>query len=236
MGNELADTGGSRDVSTGTGVQIVEVTGFTAAHRQEKDQIEGVGALVLRVVLDGRSSMIRDDDRWPRVGNGEDFGAFYTRWHPEVRAWVRGRLRDEYEAEDVVQQVFIAAWQSQTAYRAGRGTVRAWLFGITSHKIHDALDAYYRRQAREQRLIERTLPQYMDDAMAQMVAGRLHADVLLRSLPSTQCEVLHLAYHRGYSHQEIAVRLGLPLGTVKSHIRRALQRLTRHPSLASAHG
>ncbi|MFE5901217.1 RNA polymerase sigma factor [Streptomyces sp. NPDC056488] len=192
------------------------------------------GVLVLRFVRDSRSSVIPSDDRRPYVGDGEDFSAFHARWRPEVRTWARGRLRDEHEAEDVVQQVFPAAWQSRDAYRAGRGTVRAWLFGITSHKIHDALDAHYRRQARQQRLAEHTLPQHVEDAMAQEVTGRLHTDGLLHSLPVPQRQVLHLAYHHGYSHQEIAVRLGMPLGTVKSHARWALQRLTRHPALASA--
>ncbi|MFC8586276.1 RNA polymerase sigma factor [Streptomyces sp. NPDC057217] len=69
--------------------------------------------------------MIRDDDRRPRTGDGEDFSVFYARWRPEVRVGVRGRLRDGHEAEDVVRQVFVAAWQSRGAYRAGGGVARS---------------------------------------------------------------------------------------------------------------
>ncbi|MFF5454376.1 RNA polymerase sigma factor [Streptomyces sp. NPDC012950] len=146
-------------------------------------------------VRGGRSSVIRNDDRRLRVDGGGDSSAFCTRRHPEVRAWACGRPRDGYEAEDVVQQVFPAAWQPRGAHRAGRGTVRAWPFGTTGREVRDALDAYCRRQARGQRLIERTLPWYADHSTVRAVAGRSHADGLPGSFPVARRALRRLVRH-----------------------------------------
>ncbi|MFJ3785235.1 RNA polymerase sigma factor [Streptomyces sp. NPDC090093] len=176
-----------------------------------------------------RSAMIRNGGR-PRTGGDEDFSVFCARWRPEVRMWARERLRDEHEAEDVVQQVLVAPRQSRDAYRAGRGTVRARLFGMTSHGIHGAPDARCRRQAHRQRHVGGTLPEYVENAVAQEVVGRPHVDGLLRSLPplGARCSTWSIL-------TDTAIRRSRAGAGRRRHGRAPRpERLIHHPVVASA--
>ncbi|SDJ44697.1 RNA polymerase sigma factor [Streptomyces indicus] len=167
---------------------------------------------------------------------GEEWAlaAAYERHGALVFTLANRSLGDRAEAEDVTQQVFLAAWRGRGGYRPERGPLAAWLTGITRRKIADALEARSRR-ARLLAAVDaaaeapRAAPAGTDPRAA--VDRVLVADEL-RRLPTAQQLVLQLAFFKDLTQQQIADRTGLPLGTVKSHTRRGLHNLRRRLSLA----
>ncbi|MEU7551901.1 sigma-70 family RNA polymerase sigma factor [Streptomyces sp. NPDC044571] len=158
--------------------------------------------------------------------------AVYRRWRPLVHSLARRGLGDEREAEDVTQQVFLAAWRGRGRYRPGPGGLGAWLTGITRHKVADALEARARR-ARSVEAAARTLhpaaerPGSLPHPEPERTVDRVLILGELARLPSAQQQVLRLAFYGDLTQAQIADRTGLPLGTVKSHMRRALHQLRR---------
>lgn len=162
--------------------------------------------------------------RFP-AGDESVVEAVYRRWRPLVNSLARHALGDEREAEDVTQQVFLAAWRGRAGYRPGPGGLGAWLTGITRHKIADALEARTRR-ARVAAAVRLDAPEAGRPDPERALDRVLVLGELAR-LPSAQRRVLALAFYADLSQSQIAARTGLPLGTVKSHMRRALHVL-RH--------
>ncbi|WP_369217514.1 RNA polymerase sigma factor [Streptomyces flavofungini] len=149
----------------------------------------------------------------------------YRRGGPRVHALARRALGDSREAEDVTQQVFLAAWRGQTGYRPELGTPMAWLTGITRRKIADTLAARARRAALVEGAGARyTAPQAGLEGVEAVVDRVLLTQELAR-LPVPQRTVLCLAFYEDLTQPQIAERTGWPLGTVKSHARRGMHRL-----------
>ena len=117
-----------------------------------------------------------------------------------------------------------SAWRSRDRFDPARGSLPGWLLGIARHRVHDA----YRSLARTPRA--RHEPDdggaVVDTEPAELVERLLVADALATLAPRPR-EVLELAFYTGLSQREIADQLQMPLGTVKSDMRRALLRL-RH--------
>ncbi|MFF2776001.1 RNA polymerase sigma factor [Streptomyces sp. NPDC058052] len=153
----------------------------------------------------------------------ETFDAVYTEWSPAVLRWARRRCVDLQDAEDVVQLVFTDAWLHSRRYCPRRGGLGPWLYGITAHKAADASAAAVRRHEGLRRLF-RTPVEAGTDAGADIVE-RLGMATLVANLSGRRREVLLLAYYLDLTQPEIARILGMPLGTVKSHTRRALRTL-----------
>jgi RNA polymerase sigma-70 factor (ECF subfamily) len=151
----------------------------------------------------------------------------YDRHAAQLFALARRIVRNEADAEDVVQDVFSQAWRTATSYDASRGSVLGWLLMMTRARAIDRLRA---RQARPD-MTATPLP----DAIA--AAGQTAQDRLLvadqgavvraalLSLPPQQRTPLELAYYEGLTQAEIAVRLNEPLGTIKTRMRTALAHL-----------
>ncbi|MFF3860182.1 RNA polymerase sigma factor [Streptomyces sp. NPDC002209] len=156
----------------------------------------------------------------------------YRRWRPLVHSLAHRRLGDEREAEDVTQLVFLAAWHGRGRYRPGPGGFGAWITGITRHKVADALEARTRR-TRATVAAARAAPGAADrpgslpQRESEQVLDRVLVLGELARLPFEQQRVLRLAFYADLTQSQIADLTGLPLGTVKSHMRRALHQLRR---------
>lgn len=136
-------------------------------------------------------------------------------------------VRDSAEAEDVVQDAFVAVVKRAHQYHPARGSVAAWLITAVRNL---ALDRS-RGRTRRQHIVEAELRHEEVDAPAdpERALGdvRAHARMLeaLNALPTAQRETLEIAFFEGLSYPEIAAREGVPLGTVKSRAARALHAL-----------
>ncbi|MCX0246765.1 sigma-70 family RNA polymerase sigma factor [Streptomyces drozdowiczii] len=155
----------------------------------------------------------------------ETFAAIYRRWGSLVHTMATRSLGDTHEAEDVTQQVFIGVWRGRHGFRPERGTLGAWLVGITRRKIVDALAARGRRLALVESAARDAAPARPDRQAPEEVLDRVLLVEALSRLPQAQREVLCMAFYEDLTQAQIAERTGVPLGTVKSHTRRGLHRL-----------
>jgi RNA polymerase sigma-70 factor (ECF subfamily) len=160
-----------------------------------------------------------------RVASGDvdSFAAVYDRYSRSVYSLAWKMLGDPQAAQEVAQEVFEAIWRGAKAFAPGRGNARTWILAMAHHKSVDAM----RRQ--RVRAAEPLSESHVDDAdvMAQALRSVEGAAVraALAGLSEAQRIVVVLAYYGGYTQQEIAARLGIPLGTVKTRIRDGLLRL-----------
>jgi RNA polymerase sigma-70 factor (ECF subfamily) len=160
-------------------------------------------------------------------GNRDAFERFYDRYASLVYALALRILHVRSDAQDLVQEVLLQVWRQAGSYSPERGSPEAWLLTITRSR---AIDKH-----RSVRRIERGLPATGDPSRfeggGKMESGTTQSDArltlhgTLQKMPEAQRTVLELAYFDGLTQSEIAARLGEPLGTVKTRIRAALQRL-----------
>ncbi|MEV6247494.1 sigma-70 family RNA polymerase sigma factor [Streptomyces sp. NPDC051742] len=176
---------------------------------------------------DPLSDALTDEEIGRGLARGDDhcLALAHRRWARLVHTLAVRSLGDPREAEDVTQQVFLAAWRGRAGYRPERGPVPAWLIGITRRKIADALTARTRRL--DLAAAAALMPATATDEGPEHVLDRIVVTRELARLPRDQRDVLTLAYFADLTQAQIADRTGLPLGTVKSHARRGLQRMRR---------
>lgn len=156
-------------------------------------------------------------------------GALYDRWMRSLYSLVMHLLKDADEAEDVVEETFWQAWRKASTYEPSRGAVSTWLLTIGRRKALDRIRAK-RRHKEEPFGQDRTFADLKSPALdpSQNAEGselRRHVLAALQELPAEQREVLELGYFSGLSQTEIADATGQPLGTVKTRMRLAMQKL-----------
>ena len=136
-------------------------------------------------------------------------------------------LRDDRLAEDAVQEGFLAVWRSAATFRAERAKASTWIVTLVHRRAVDLVRREERRRTEPLDLEQRDAPDPVGSAEDEAWLGfeRERVQRLLRMLPDTQREALELAYYGGYSQAELAERLGVPLGTIKSRMFAGLSRL-----------
>ena len=151
----------------------------------------------------------------------------YDRHAGQILALARRILRNDGDAEEVVQDVFAQAWRTAESFQWSRGTVRAWLLMITRTRALDRLRARGARPDLAAEPYVETGDLHSLSPADQMLSDEQAVQVreALSSLPQPQREAIELAYFAGLTQSEIAARLTEPLGTIKTRMRTALQAL-----------
>ncbi|WP_245888075.1 RNA polymerase sigma factor [Geodermatophilus tzadiensis] len=161
------------------------------------------------------------------AGDEQALAWAYERWAARVHGMAVRAFGPGPDAEDVTQQTFVSAWTGRSGFRPEQGPLPAWLAGVARHKIADTWARRDRQRraaeaaAAEARRAPATGPAPVDAAVADRVLLLGELD----RLGQPQRGIIELAFFADLTHSQIAERTGLPLGTVKSHIRRTLERL-----------
>jgi RNA polymerase sigma-70 factor (ECF subfamily) len=142
-------------------------------------------------------------------------------------------LRDRTEAEDAVQDVFIDLWSKASRYDPTVAEEPVFVAMIARRRLIDRLRRKRREPAAES--LEAAVEVADTQASAETGGDAARAAKLLDTLRPEQREVLELSIYQGLSHSEVAGRLGIPLGTVKTHVRRGLMALRERLTPPSRH-
>jgi RNA polymerase sigma-70 factor (ECF subfamily) len=162
------------------------------------------------------------------AGDQAALAEFYDRHGRAVYSLAFRILRDQRDAEEVVQDVFAQAWRESARYNTRRGSVMAWLMTLTRSRAVDRLRG---RRSRPENALAADPRAEITDAAAladEQLAWSVRADrvrAALDALPVLQRVAIELAFYEGLTHAEIAARLEEPLGTVKTRIRQGLLKL-----------
>ena len=135
-------------------------------------------------------------------------------------------LRDDRLAEDAVQDAFLAVWRTAAAFRAERAKASTWILTLVHRRAVDVVRREERRRTEplDEATRDAATSESAEDA-AWLGFERQRVQEALTQLPDAQREAIELAYYGGYSQSELAERLGLPLGTIKSRMFAGLARL-----------
>lgn len=175
-----------------------------------------------------RGAAVMDDDETLEAlaaGAPDAMAVLYDRHGAAAYRTAMILLREPASAEEVVQESFLAVWRNRGRFDPGRGSFRPWLLTIVRNRARDRLRA---RRVRVESAEDRwDAPSDVVDVWEEVSveADRRRVRGALATLPDDVRRVFGLAFYEGFSQSEISARLEMPLGTVKSKMRRGLQRL-----------
>ncbi|TRW14962.1 sigma-70 family RNA polymerase sigma factor [Glacieibacterium frigidum] len=177
----------------------------------------------IRLVVSQPDDGLTNDMMKVAAGDREALRRVYAATMPRLRAIALHFLRDHHDADDVIHDVFLTVWQKAGQYQPGMAQPLAWLAVVTRNRCIDRL----RRKARQG-----TETPVDDHLHAVAVDGHHDAfassDMLLRclgELNTTQRAAIETAFFEGLTYEDIAARHGAPLSTIKSRVRRGLEKL-----------
>lgn len=194
--------------------------------RRTPDVVTNAGRWAVAYVLESES----DEALLERLSRKDlaALDALYARYSRVAFGLAYRVLSNPEAAEDAVQEAFLTVWRRAESFQASRGNVRAWLLTVVRNRAIDVLRARESRPKVVASLEDIRSVAAMDDDPADSALRQVEASAVraaLAALPPEQRETVELAFFSGLSYPEVAQRTGTPLGTVKSRMRLALERL-----------
>jgi len=164
--------------------------------------------------------------------NEAALGEIYDRYHRLIMSIAYHVVGDWQTAEEITLDIFTTIWKKAGSYQVERADVRTWMTRITRNR---AIDVLRREKSRPHRdsinladtVFEAVSSQANPETATDLALQKQRIRTAVATLPDAQKEMLFLAYFRGYSQSELAETLNIPLGTVKTRIRSAMQKLRK---------
>jgi len=170
----------------------------------------------------------RDRELMRRVTRGDQdaLAELMTRWTRPVYSLALRILRNAELAEEVTQDVFLKVWKHAALFEEQRGAFSSWVLTMTHHGSIDALRRAKARGSQVTSILDNVLSATLPSPRPGVTPWqRLRLEQALETLPERQREVVELAYYGGHTREEMARILKEPVGTVKTRLRDAIQRL-----------
>lgn len=170
-----------------------------------------------------------------RDGDEGAFHELYDLTHMRVAQVVLATVRSPEHAAEVVQELYLYVWLHAATFDEVRGPVLAWLMMLARRRAVDRVRHVVRANLREQRdaaITDRTVPDVADLGMARHEAMRLRG--ALQHLSALQRDAVVLTFLDGYTHEQAAALLSVPLGTLKTRVRAGVIRLRHHLEVPAA--
>jgi RNA polymerase sigma-70 factor (ECF subfamily) len=164
-----------------------------------------------------------------RIAEGDEaaFSALYDELAPRVLGLVRRLLVDHAQSEEVTQEIFLEIWQNAPRYEASKGGATTWIFTMAHRRAVDRIRSSQAGRDRDVRIGIRDYESDYDN-VAETVETTIENERVKKAmsqLTELQRQAITLAYYGGYSHSEVAEKLKVPIGTVKTRLRDGMIRL-----------
>ncbi|QRR01872.1 RNA polymerase sigma factor [Dyadobacter sandarakinus] len=151
------------------------------------------------------------------------FEYLYDHYSPALYGIILRIVKDEEKAADVLQDSFLKIWKNISRFESQKGTLFTWLLNVARNAAIDKL----RADVKSEKVIK--LESATEHELSSAAYFPIPATLDIRSIVATlipeRKEMIELVYFQGYTHEEVSERLSMPLGTVKSRIRKGLQEL-----------
>lgn len=157
----------------------------------------------------------------------ESFSELFEFYAPRLKSYLSRMGAEDGDAEELAQEVMVTVWRKAAQYDPAKASVSTWIFRIARNRSIDA----HRRRTKPELDPEEPMLQPPEIQQPDTALGQRQTDEIVRKaldeLPEEQIELLRAAFYDGLSHSEIAEKHSLPLGTVKSRIRLAFNRMRK---------
>lgn len=147
---------------------------------------------------------------------------------PALMGIISRITRSQIVAEDVLQETFVKIWNSIDGYDSSRGRLFTWMAATARHTAIDQLRSRTQLNADKNSNIDDHSFELENSYQITINPDTIGVEQMTTGLPPSEREILHLIYFQGYTHSETAERLNIPLGTVKTKLRRAISSLREH--------
>ena len=208
-----------------------EVREITSDHDTGRDVESAADAAITPVTGASREEQLTGLIRGIAGGSQDAMAAFYERTVDRAHAVARSILRVDEDAEEAMMEAYLQVWRTAHRYLPSKANPTTWLLMMVRSR---ALDLHRRRAIERERNVPMDAsPEVEDeacgpDALLDILDRSSAVAGALKQLTQAQREVITLGFFRDLSHVQIAASLGIPLGTVKSHARRAVIAMRAH--------
>ncbi len=152
----------------------------------------------------------------------EGFSYLYDNYSPALYTVILSIVPDREQANDILQEVFIKIWRQVESYDSGKGRLYTWMIQVTRNAAIDVVRSTTYKQSQQNREVEESV---YDGKSNDFNPDKIGLRPMVHKLRQEHREVVELSYFQGFTHEEIANALNMPLGTVKTRLRSALIQL-----------
>lgn len=153
------------------------------------------------------------------------FGQLFEFYAPRLKSYLKRLGAEDSSAEEIVQDVMLTVWRKAAQFDEAKASVSTWIFRIARNRQIDVFRQASKPELSPDEPMLKPAPETAPDEALDRAEMEAHVRAQLETLPPEQLDLLKAAFYEGLSHSEIAKAYNLPLGTVKSRIRLAFDRL-----------
>lgn len=177
-----------------------------------------------------RNSRLIDEKELIRLLRQRDkkgYTLLYENYSPALYGVIRKIVRSEESAQDVMQDAFVKIWKSFDSFDHSKGSLFTWLLNVARNTAIDRIRSQSFKQSQNAQSLTGTTPVMEMNSATHQSVDHIGLDTVLPLLRPEHREIIDYVYFRGFTQTEVAENLGMPLGTVKTRVRMAIDHLRK---------